>query len=54
VRQEFPEAFGRGFGAVIESLGPSAVPIVVERAMYNDARGTVWAAGSDALGTRLQ
>jgi Tol biopolymer transport system component len=54
VRQEFPETFGRGFGAVIESLGPSAVPIVVERAMYNDAQGTVWAAGSDALGTRLQ
>jgi hypothetical protein len=53
VRHEFPEALGRGFGAVIESLGPSAVPIVVEP-MYNDAQGTVRAAGSDALGTQLQ
>jgi hypothetical protein len=54
VRHEFPEAEGHGFGALIESLGPSFAQLVVERAMYNDAGGRVWAAGSDALGTRLQ
>jgi hypothetical protein len=54
VRQEFPEAVNRGFGALIESLGPTPVPIVVERAMYSDVAGRMWAAGSDALGTRLQ
>jgi hypothetical protein len=29
-------------------------PIVVERAMYGDANGVVWAAGTAALGTRLR
>ena len=42
-----------GFGAVIESLGPSPAPLVCERAMYNDAGGIVWRAGSDALGTPM-
>jgi hypothetical protein len=47
------------FGAVIESLpvdgqaGPAQ--IVVERAMYSNGPGAgVWAAGTDALGTKLQ
>lgn len=53
VLSEFPEAMNRGFGAVIESLPPTAVPLVVERAMYNDAGGVLWRAGSVALGTRL-
>lgn len=53
VRPEFPEAMHRGFGAVIESVGPMPAPIIVERAMYNDAGGQVWVAGSDALGTLL-
>ena len=44
---------GRGFGALIESLGATPVPIVVERAMYSDAGGIVWAAGTDALGTPI-
>jgi len=39
------------FGAIIQSSGP---PIVVERAMYNTVNGQVWAAGSDALATKLQ
>jgi hypothetical protein len=51
VRQEFPEAMGRGFGAFIISMGTPGVPIVVERAMYSDANGVVWAAGTNALGT---
>ncbi|HEY8550443.1 MAG TPA: hypothetical protein VIL35_10840, partial [Vicinamibacterales bacterium] len=49
----FPEAAEKGFGAVIESLGASPVPIVVERAMYFNANGRVWAAGTNALGTLL-
>jgi Tol biopolymer transport system component len=52
VGTEFPSAIGKGgFGALIQSSGPQ---IVVERAMYSNANGQVWAAGSDALGTKLQ
>jgi hypothetical protein len=50
---EFPESAGRGFGAIVESLGATPAPIVVERAMYSDAQGVVWAAGTNVLGTRL-
>jgi hypothetical protein len=39
------------FSAVITSNG---VPIVVERAMYTDANGQTWAAGTAALATKLQ
>jgi hypothetical protein len=52
VRAEFPEAIGRRFGALIES-GPEALSLVVERAMYWDAAGRRWAAGSNAVATRL-
>ena len=54
VRDEFAGAAGKRFGAVIESLGPSAMPIVVERAMYADAGGETWAAGTNVLATRLR
>ncbi len=48
----FPSALGQtGFGTIIQSDGPA---IVVERAMYSDANGVTWAAGTDALATRLQ
>jgi hypothetical protein len=53
VRVDFPQAIGRGFGAIVESIGPTPAPIVVERAMYSDANGVAWRAGSNALGTRL-
>jgi hypothetical protein len=43
---------GTRFSAVVESLG--ATPIVVERAMYWNANGQLWAAGSDLLATKLQ
>jgi M6 family metalloprotease-like protein len=49
-------ARSRRFGAVIDSL-PAAggtAQIVVERAMYSDAAGTWWAAGTDAVATRLR
>jgi hypothetical protein len=51
---EFPAANGKRFGAVVESLGASPAQIVVERAMYNNAEGVLWAAGTSALGTRLR
>jgi hypothetical protein len=50
----FPEAAGRRFGTVVESFGAPAPEIVVERAMYGDADGVVWAAGSNVVGTRLR
>jgi hypothetical protein len=50
VRTQFGVA-GKGFGAVIESLGASPAPIVVEWAIYNDALGGFWAAGANALAT---
>jgi len=40
---------------LIESLGPTPAQIVVERAMYaNDSTGVVWAAGTNAVGTKLR
>ena len=53
VAGEFPQAMGKRFGAVIEGLGQTPVQLVVERAMYWDANGDFWAAGTDAVGTRL-
>lgn len=48
---------GRRFGVVVESLVPggSTVPaqIVVERAMYSNANGVIWAAGTNALATKI-
>jgi hypothetical protein len=51
-------AQGKRFGAVIESLVQVAqgvaADLVVERAMYSNAGGVVWAAGTNAVATRLQ
>ena len=54
VAHEFPEAVGRRFCAVVESLLPDAVPILVERSMYSDAGGVHWAAGAAAMATVLR
>ena len=54
VAAEFPEAAGRRFGAIIDSLGSPAAQIVVERAMYSSAGGVQWSAGTDAYATRLR
>jgi hypothetical protein len=52
---EFAATIGTRFGVLVESLGGTPAQIVVERATYsNGAGGAVWAAGSAALGTRLQ
>jgi thiosulfate reductase cytochrome b subunit len=53
VGSHFPAAAGKGFGALIESIDATPVPIVVERATYSDAGGVIWAAGTDALGTPI-
>jgi Tol biopolymer transport system component len=45
---------GTRFSAVVESLGVTPPQIVVERAMYWNANGQLWAAGSDLLATKLQ
>jgi hypothetical protein len=39
---------------VVESSGPTPMQLVVERAMYSNAGGVSWAAGSSALGTKLR
>jgi hypothetical protein len=54
VAVEFPNAAGRRFGAIVESTGGTPAQIVVERAMYSNAGGVVWAAGTNALATKLQ
>jgi hypothetical protein len=46
----FPNATGRRVGLLVES---AAVPVVVERAMYADAGGQGWAAGTNAVATKL-
>jgi uncharacterized repeat protein (TIGR01451 family) len=53
VQVEFPAAADRRFGALVESLGTTPAELVVERAMYANANGIVFAAGTDALATRL-
>jgi hypothetical protein len=49
-------ADGKRFGAIVESLpvNGEAAGIVVERATYWDAGGQWWAAGTNALATRLR
>jgi hypothetical protein len=41
------------FSVVVESLGASPAPIVVERAMYDSPGGVTWAAGTAVVATRL-
>jgi hypothetical protein len=43
----------RRFSVIVESTGATPAQIVVERAMYSDAEGVGWAAGTNAVGTRL-
>ncbi|AMY10650.1 Fibronectin type III domain protein [Luteitalea pratensis] len=54
VADAFPEAAGERCGALIESLGETPAPIVVERAMYADGPGQRWASGTNVLATRLK
>lgn len=50
---DFPQADGRRFGAIVESIA-TPIQMVVERAMYSNAGPVSWAAGTSALGTRLR
>ncbi len=52
-RTEFPAAIDKRFGAIVESVGATPAQIVVERSMYWDALGQPWAAGTNALATKL-
>lgn len=54
LRTEFPTAVGRRVGVLVESVGLGAAPLVVESAQYSDAAGVHWAAGSNALATKLE
>jgi hypothetical protein len=52
---EFAAVANSRFGVLIESLGATPVQLVVERATYsNDANGTIWAAGSNSLASKIQ
>ena len=50
----FPQAAGKRFGVVVESLGTTPAQIVVEWSTYWDAGGQAWAAGTNALATPSQ
>jgi hypothetical protein len=54
VSDAFPSAEGRRFGAVVTSLGATPAEIVVERAMYENANGVIWASGTNLLATKLR
>jgi hypothetical protein len=51
---DFPNSVNKRYGAIVETLGATPAQVVVERAMYSDSGGVVWAAGTDALATKLQ
>jgi hypothetical protein len=53
IGQSLPASNGRKFGIVVESLGATPAQIVVERAMYSNAAGVTWSAGTAAVATRL-
>ena len=48
-----PGTVGKRFSVLVESLGASPAPIVVERAMYDSPGGVTWAAGTAVVATRL-
>jgi hypothetical protein len=54
IAETFPASNGRRFSVVVDSLGASPAQLVVERAMYSNAGGVTWSAGTAAVATRLQ
>ena len=54
VAAEFEAAAGKVFGAIVESVGTTPARIVVERAVYYNADGVFWSAGTNALGTKIE
>jgi hypothetical protein len=53
VGQDFPDAVGRRFSILVEAGDLIPVDLVVESAMYWNANGVLWAAGTNAPATRL-
>ncbi len=53
---DWTDAIGKKFGAVVLSLPTAAgtAEIVVERAMYSNANGVTWAAGTGVVATKLK
>jgi len=49
----FPDAAGRRFAAIVESVNGPPASFVVERAMYTTVGGDTWAGGTNALGTPI-
>jgi hypothetical protein len=54
VAGDFGVTVATRMGALVESVGTSPAPIVVERAMYTNVGGRLWAAGTNALATRIR
>lgn len=50
---EFPEARGRQFSVIVESLSDPAAQLVVEVSRYDSRGGRFWATGMSALGVQL-
>ncbi|MGE3842666.1 MAG: DUF1800 family protein, partial [Vicinamibacterales bacterium] len=53
VGAEVPEARNKRYATLVESIGASPVNVVVERAMYSNAEGIAWAAGTSVIGEIL-
>lgn len=53
VGAEVPEARNKRYATLVESIGASPVNVVVERAMYSNAEGVAWAAGTSVIGEIL-
>jgi uncharacterized repeat protein (TIGR01451 family) len=51
---DFPEANGKRYGVVVESLGDTPAQLVVERSMYSSPNGVVWQAGTNAVATKIR
>jgi hypothetical protein len=51
---EFPDTKTHRFSTIVESIGATPAPIVVERAMYSSPGGQFWGAGDNLLATRLK
>lgn len=54
IRGAFPEAIGRRFSAMVESLGAIPPMIIVERSMYASVGGVLWSSGTNICATKLQ
>lgn len=51
VARMFPESANRRFATLVDAIDP--IDLVVERAMYSNAAGVVWAAGTNASATAV-